>query len=237
MTTSPRTTFVLVHGAWHGGWCWSRLVPLLEAGQHRVLPVTLTGLGDRAHLASPVVDLDTHVTDVASILEMEDLNDVVLVGHSYGGMVITGAAERAWKRVRRLVYLDALVPAHGQSAFDLNSAQFRERLEKEAKEKGDGYKIAPIVDILGIQDANDLEWARARLRPHPIGTFRQPVDASTFAAKIPSTFVLCKRFGFGETAERCRRKGWPVFEIDCGHDAMIIKPQDLCELLVTAARQ
>jgi pimeloyl-ACP methyl ester carboxylesterase len=235
MTTSPRTTFVFVHGAWHGGWCWNRLVPLLEAAGHRALTVTLTGLGDRAHLCGPSIDLDTHVTDVASMLEMDDLNDVVLVGHSYGGMVISGAAERAWKRIRRLVYLDALVPDHGQCAFDLNSAQFRERLEREAKEKGDGYKIAPIVDILGIDDAEDLEWVRTRLRPHPMGTFSRPVDAPAFASRIPSTFILCKRFGFGDTAERCRRKGWPVLEIDCGHDAMIVKPRELCELLVRAA--
>ncbi|HTV29261.1 MAG TPA: alpha/beta fold hydrolase [Xanthobacteraceae bacterium] len=237
MTTLPGATFVLVPGAWHGGWCWNRLVPLLEASGHRALTVTLAGLGDRAHLAGPSINLNTHVTDVASLLEMDDLNDVILVGHSYGGMVITGAAERSPKRIRRLIYLDALVPTHGQSAFDLNSAQFRERLEKEAKEKGDGYKIAPIVDILGIEDAKDLEWVRARLRPHPIGTFSEPVDAPAFASKIPSTFILCKRFGFGETAERCRGKGWPVFEIDSGHDAMIIKPRELSELLVTAARQ
>jgi pimeloyl-ACP methyl ester carboxylesterase len=235
--SSSKPTFVLVHGAWHGGWCWNRLVPRLQAAGHRALTITLTGLGDRAHLCGPSVDLNTHVTDVVSMLDMEDLDGVVLVGHSYGGLVISGAAERAWKRIRRLVYLDALVPAHGQSGFDLNSAQFREKLEQEAKEKGDGYKIMPIVDILGITDAADLEWVRARLRPQPIGTFRQPVDAPTFASRIPSTFILCKQFGFAATAERCRKSGWPVLEIDCGHDAMIVKPRELSELLVSASLQ
>jgi len=209
-------------------------VPLLQAAGHRALTVTLTGLGDRAHLISPSINLDTHVTDVASMLEMDDLDDVVLVGHSYGGMVICGAAERAWRRVRQLVYLDALVPRHGQSGFDLNSAQFREKLEAEAKQKGDGYKIEPLVGILGITDPDDLEWVRARLRPHPIGTFRQPVDAPTFASHIPSTFILCKQFGFDATAERCRRSGWPVLEIDCGHDAMVVKPRELSEALLSA---
>lgn len=233
--SSSKSTFVLVHGAWHGGWCWSRLAPLLQAAGHRALAVTLTGLGDRAHLSSPAIDLDTHVTDVASMLEMDDLDDVVLVGHSYGGMVISGAAERAWKRIRRLVYLDALVPAHGQSGFDLNSPQFRDKLEREARENGDGYKIMPMVDILGITDAADLEWVRARLRPQPIGTFRQPVDAPTFASRIPSTFIMCKQFGFAATAERCRNSGWPVLAIDCGHDAMIVRPRELSEMLVGAA--
>jgi pimeloyl-ACP methyl ester carboxylesterase len=233
--TIAQSTFVLVHGAWHGGWCWNRLVPLLHAAGHRALTITLTGLGDRAHLNSPAVDLNTHVTDVVSMLEMDDLNDVVLVGHSYGGMVICGAAERAWRRIRRLVYLDALVPRHGQSGFDLNSPQFREKLEQEATKKGDGFKIMPMVDILGITDAQDLEWVRARLRPQPIGTFRQPVDAPAFASNIPSTFILCKQFGFHATAERCRQNGWPVLEIDCGHDAMVVKPQELSELLVSVA--
>ena len=234
MTTSRKPAFVLVHGAWHGGWCWRRLVPFLEAAGHRALTITLTGLGDRAHLASPAIDLNTHVADVVGLLDMQDLDDVVLVGHSYGGLVISGAAERAWKRIRRLVYLDALVPEHRQCGFDLNSPQFREKTEYDAKVNGDGYKITPIIDILGITDAETLEWVRARLRPQPIGTFSQPVDAPTFAPRIPSTFILCKRFGFGATAERCRQRGWPVLEIDCGHDAMLIEPRRLSELLMSA---
>jgi pimeloyl-ACP methyl ester carboxylesterase len=235
--TPSKSTFVLVHGAWHGGWCWNRLVPFLQAAGHSTLTTTLTGLGDRAHLISPSIDLGTHITDVVSMLEMDDLNDVVLVGHSYGGMVICGAAERAWRRIKRLVYLDALVPRHGQSGFDLNSPQFREKLEEDARQNGDGYKITPLVDILGITDSDDLEWVRARLRPQPIGTFRQPVNAPTFASRIPSTFILCKHFGFAATAEHCRRIGWPVLEIDCGHDAMVIRPRELSELLVSASSQ
>jgi pimeloyl-ACP methyl ester carboxylesterase len=230
-----KTTFVLVHGSWHGGWCWNRLIPHLESAGHRAVAVTLTGLGDRAHLINPSIDLSTHVADVVSTLEMDDLTDVILVGHSYGGLVICGTAERAYKRIRRLVYLDAFVPRHGQSGFDLNSPQFREKTEQEAKNHGDGYKVAPIVDILGITDAEDLEWVRARLRPMPIGVLRQPVEAPTFAPQIPSTYIRCTGFGFKETADRCSQAGWPVFEIDCGHDAMIIKPRDLAELLLSAS--
>lgn len=226
--------FVFVHGAWHGGWCLNRLIPYLESAGHRTYAVTLTGQGDRAHLINPSIDLATHVTDVVSMLEMDDLTDIILVGHSYGGLVICGAAERAWTRIRRLVYLDALVPAHGQSGFDLNSPQFREKVEQDAKNNGDGYKVAPIESILGITDAEDLEWVRARLRPLPIGVFRQPVEAPTFASEIASTYIHCTGFGFQATADRCRQAGWSVLEIDCGHDAMIIKPRELAELLLTA---
>jgi len=165
---------------------------------------------------------------------MDDLTDVILVGHSYGGLVICGAAERAHKKIRRLVYLDAMVPSHGQSGFDLNSPQFREKLEQDAKINGDGYKVAPIVEILGITDQKDLEWVGARLRPLPIGVFRQPVEAPTFARQIPSSYIYCTGFGFKATADRCRAAGWPVLEIDCGHDAMIIKPRELAELLLSA---
>jgi len=228
-----KSTFVLVHGAWHGGWCWNKLVPHLESAGHRTLAVTLTGQGDRFHLINPSIDLTTHVTDVLNTLEMDDLSDVVLVGHSYGGLVISGAAEQAWKRIRRLVYLDALVPRHGQSGFDLNSPQFREKLERDAKDNGDGYKVTPILDILGITDAQDLEWVRARLRPIPIGVFRQPVNAPHFTSQIPSTYIHCTGFGFKTTADRCREAGWPVLEIACGHDAMIIKPPELAELLLS----
>jgi pimeloyl-ACP methyl ester carboxylesterase len=234
MADQSKSPFVLVHGAWHGGWCWNKLIPHLESAGHRALAVTLTGQGDRAHLINPSVDLSTHVTDVVSVLEMDDLSDVILVGHSYGGLVVCGAAERASKRIRRLVYLDALVPRHGQSGFDLNSPQFREKLEQDARDNGDGYKVAPIVDILGITDVVDLEWVRARLRPLPIGVFRQPVEAPTFAWQIPSTYIRCTGFGFKATADRCRDAGWPVMEIDCGHDAMIIKPRELAELLLSA---
>jgi pimeloyl-ACP methyl ester carboxylesterase len=163
MADQSKSPFVLVHGAWHGGWCWNKLIPHLESAGHRALAVTLTGQGDRAHLINPSVDLSTHVTDVVSVLEMDDLSDVILVGHSYGGLVVCGAAERASKRIRRLVYLDALVPRHGQSGFDLNSHQFREKVEQDARDNGDGYKVAPIVDILGITDVVDLEWVRARV--------------------------------------------------------------------------
>lgn len=227
-------TYVLVHGAWHGSWCWRRLIPLLSAQGHHVTAVTLTGLGDRAHLLSAGVDLNTHVTDVAAFLEMEDLSDVILVGHSYGGMVITGAAERSADRIRRLIYLDALVPSHGQSAFDLNSDAFQERLENEAKEAGDGFKFFPMSPgAMGITDPADAEWVGSRLVPQPIGTFRQPVEANERTPTIPATYILCTQFGFHDTAAKCKQKGWPVLEIECGHDVMVTKPGELAELLLS----
>lgn len=227
-------TYVLVHGMWHGSWCWRHVVQLLRAEGHNVAAVTLTGLGDRAHLLNADIDLNTHVTDVVAFLEMEDLSDVILVGHSSAGMVITGAAERAAARIRRLVYLDALVPSHGQSAFDINSDEFREQLEKDARENGEGYKLTPrSTEALGITDPADAEWVRSRLVPHPIGTFRDPVEAKERVPAISATFILCTQYGYGETAAKCRENGWPVLEIDSGHDVMVTRPKELAALLLS----
>ena len=230
-----KPAYVLVHGAWCGGWYWRRVLPLLSAKGHRVASVTLTGLGDKAHLLSADIDLDTHVTDISAFLEMEDLSDVVLVGHSYGGIVIAGAAERCADRIRRLVYIDSPVPSHGQSLFDLNSDAYRAQLEKDARKYGDGYKISfpASLDLIGISDPADVEWVRPRLVPHPIATMRQPVEASEKLPTIPATYILCTQFGFHDTAAKCKQKGWPVLEIESGHMPMVTKPGKLADLLLS----
>ena len=234
MLNAESLTFVLVHGAFQGSWCWSRLTPLLEQEGHHVATVTLTGLGEKAHLLNEQIDLDTHVSDVVDFLTSNELSDVILVGHSYGGMVITGAAERSAERIRRLVYLDALVPTNGQSVFDLNSDTFRDKLEIEAKEHGDGFMIpAWPAKRFCITDPVDVEWVESRLTPHPIATFRQPVEAKERAAGVPGTFIYCTQFGFKDTAGRCKANGWPVLTIETGHEAMLTKPQELAELLLS----
>ena len=131
-----KPVFVLVHGAWHGGWCWQRVTPLLRAAGHEVYAPTLTGLGERAHLADHKIDLVSHVADIAGLLEMEDLEQVVLVGHSYAGMVITGVADRAAARLKRLVYVDAFLPAHGQCVLDFWPAEGRAGLERRCAATG-----------------------------------------------------------------------------------------------------
>src|SRR5579859_7061683 len=136
-------TFVIVHGAWGGAWSWNKfVVPMLRAAGQTVHPVTLTGLGERSHLASPEVSLDTHIQDVCNVLFYEDLTDVLLVGHSYGGNVITGVADRVPERLQQLVYLDAATPADGQSSADSFPGR-REQLEEQARQSGAGWQIAP----------------------------------------------------------------------------------------------
>src|SRR3546814_883276 len=137
------TTFVLVHGAWHGGWCWVRVADRLRAAGHAVFAPTLTGLADRSHLLAPTVGLQTHIRDVAGLILWEELRDVVQVGHSYGGMVITGAADRVAERIRTLAFVDAFTPQHRQSAFDLRTPEANALVRDRARALGGGWRIPP----------------------------------------------------------------------------------------------
>jgi pimeloyl-ACP methyl ester carboxylesterase len=134
-------TFLVCHGAWSAGWAWKKMHPMMAAAGHRLVTPTYTGLGERAHLANPSIDLETHIQDILNVIRYEDLHDIVLVGHSYGGMVATGVADRARDRVSQLIYLDAFVPEDGQSLLDLNETA-RPRMQELTK-SGDGWRVPP----------------------------------------------------------------------------------------------
>src|SRR6266852_8227061 len=177
-------TYVLVHGAWHGGWCWSKVKRALEAADGNVYTPTLTGLGERAHLASPDIGLETHIEDVLQLLEYETLTDVVLVGHSYAGIVVTAVADRIPQKLSRLVYLDAVVPRSGQCLFDCAGPEFRTRIEEQVRTQGEGWRI-PVAsgERLGLTRDEDINWAVPKLVPHPYRTFHEPVHLATDAPR------------------------------------------------------
>jgi pimeloyl-ACP methyl ester carboxylesterase len=187
------TTFDLIHGAFHGGWCWKKVTPLLRAKGHEVFAPTLTGLGERAHLLSTEIDLSLHIHDVVNVLEYEDLQGVVLVGHSYAGMVISGVASQVPARLAQLVYLDAAVPRDGESRLDLVDDDLRTSVEARVRTHGDGWKI-PVtesnLDNWRITDPGDRAWVWPRLAPHPFETYREIVRLSEAAIEgIPRTFI------------------------------------------------
>jgi pimeloyl-ACP methyl ester carboxylesterase len=233
-------SFVLVHGAWHGGWCWRRLAPLLRAAGHEVFAPTLTGLGERAHLLAPAVDLDTHTRDVLGVLDCEELRDVALVGHSYGGMVITAVAERAPGVLARLVYLDAFLPRDGECLLDALPPGAREQTLARARAEGEGWYLPPQRDAhpYGVTDPADVAWVRRRLTAHPLRTLQQPVRcASPAAAALPRTYISCTatRY-FPQFAARARAApGWESRELDAVHDAMITAPGRLAGVLLEVA--
>ena len=159
MNASSPKTFLVCHGAWSAGWAWKKMHPLMAASGHRLVTPTYTGLGERAHLANPSIDLETHIEDILNVIKYEDLRDIVLVGHSYGGMVATGVADRARDRVTQLIYVDAFVPEDGQSLFDINEPGRQPMLD--GAKKGDGWRIPPMTSPPDTA-AEDVEWLAAR---------------------------------------------------------------------------
>ncbi len=234
--------YVLVHGAWHGGWCWGRVTPLLRAAGHEVFTPTLTGLGERRHLMSPDIGLETHIQDILGVLAYEDLHDVILVGHSYSGMVVTGVAYRVPDRIAELVYLDAFVPEDGKALVDYQPPQTRELFMEKTRTEGEGYKLPALIppEAFGITDEADLAWVRPRMDPHPFKTKLDPVRlADPRGAGIPRTFIRCTDPAdppFAQFAQRVRSDGsWRYLELATGHGAMITKPRELADLLLGLA--
>ena len=238
--SSGLATFVLVHGAWQGGWCWKRVAPLLRHLGHEVLTPTLTGLGERAHLMDPSIDLEMHLQDILGVIESEELSDIVLCGHSYGGMVITGVADNVPDQVRSLVYLDALLPADGQSVMDLLPAEAVSGYRQTASEKGSGYRIAPTPAEAFAVNLQDQAWVDRRSVDQPLQTFEQPIrlqGAWKQVLRHGSIRATGWSPGLPKTSfEKARREtSWQEFSVDCGHYVMVDAPRELMEILISFA--
>ena len=250
-----KKTFVLVHGAWHGGWAWERMLPYLSNAGYKVFTPTLTGLGEKANLATPDIGLNTHIQDILTLLEKEKLRNVVLVGHSYGGMVIAGVADKAPERISHLVYLDAFVPKDGQSVGDIIGPQGMSLIRQGAKAVGQGWRIPPFpVERIGITSEADIAWVKPKLVPQPIKTFEEPVRLTNpAAASLPRTYIYLTKPAMATTEEFKKglrgtvfegfakmaqsSKDWGYYEMETGHDAMVLEPQKLIELLIKIAEE
>ena len=239
--------FVLVHGAWHGGWCWQRVSTLLQQQGHRVHAVTLTGLGERAHLLSPAITLDTHIDDVISAIEVEELHDVVLAVHSYAGMIGTAVADRIGKHLKHLVYVDAVIPKPGESWSSTQSAATQQQRLSAAQASTRFSFPPPDPEVFGLTAA-DHAWVKRRQTPHPGNTYQAPLsfDMQRVAA-IARTFVNCTQPALATIEpSRLRAKdpkfwdgAWlpnsKIVEIKTGHDPMISEPATLAKILLDCA--
>ncbi|GIW07043.1 MAG: esterase [Dehalococcoidia bacterium] len=237
-------TFVLLHGSFHGGWCWGRVRPLLRAVGHEVFTPTLTGVGDRAHAATRETGLETHVLDIAQLLAFEDVRDVILVGHSYGCVLATALLHRIPERLGHVVYFDAGVPEDGQGAWDLFDEATRASIRRRMAEAGSDWLVPPpSPEALGIVDPADVEWVAPRLTPMPLKAWTDPVRlGNPAAAGVPCSMIACGRGGArAAQAARLRaiamRRGWPFFELDSGHDAMVTHPVELSAILLAIAER
>jgi len=235
-------TFVLIHGGGHGGWCYQRVARRLQAAGHEAHAPSLTGCGDRAHLVGPHVDLHLHCQDVAAYLHSWDLRDVVLVGHSYGGMVITGAADLAADRVGKLVFLDAANPVNGQSLVDVAGPVIN--AVRPMGEVRDGVELVllpgPEAGLLyGVTDPDDLAWMAHRLTPHPWTCFEQPLDLQDEDAlwSIPQYHVVCTSTLATRDPElmTTARDEGRLWDVDTGHDLMLTEPEATTRALIEVA--
>jgi pimeloyl-ACP methyl ester carboxylesterase len=234
------STFVLVHGAWHGNWCWQRVRRLLQTQGHDVFTPTLTGVGERSHLLSRDVNLDTHINDVVNLIRWEELSDVILCGHSYGGCVITGVADRIPDRIRALVYLDAFVPKNGECLLDHLPAAQRTGMIEATKAAGDGWKAPPIPAEVFKVNASDAAWVNRQCTPQPLAAFEQRIALTGAGDSIENvTYIRAGEFRdgspFGPFYERAQAQGWKTLSLACGHDVMIDLPEELAAALMAAA--
>lgn len=235
---NAKPVFVLVHGAWHGGWCWKKIKNLLNNQGYEVHTPTLTGLGERSHLLSPDINLDTHIQDVVNMLEYEDLQNVVLVGHSYAGMVVTGVADRLPSRISHLLYLDAFMPDNGKALKDYTPPPPPGLPQNTGP---DAWKVAPRENAKawGVREESDIAWAQKRLGPQSGATFGQTlILTKTLSEKITKGFALLTNDSpwFLEAAQRARSRSYHYFEmLKGGHDAMISEPEEVAKILVEFA--
>lgn len=226
---SPRPVIVFVHGAWGGGWQYRKVEPLLEEAGYKVYRPTLTGLGERVHLAGPDIDLSTHIEDIVNVIEFEDLHDVILVGHSYGGMVISGVADRLSERIAQLVYVDAILPEDGESVESL----FGETIDRMAVAGSGGaepWQLVPRWVEPGEPPPVDV--------PQPIRTFTEPITlGNPAAARVSASYLLTVEPGatddeFSRFADRARDRGWPVVVMEGGHNPYWFQPDAFVRVLL-----
>lgn len=232
MSTPQKKTFLVCHGAWSAGWAWKKMHPLMSAAGHRLFTPTYTGLGEREHLASPSIDLETHIQDVLNVIKYEDLRDIVLLGHSYGGMVATGVADRARDRVTQLIYLDAFAPVEGQSLLDLNEVA-RPRMQEITK--SGGWRVPPNPTPADTSQA-DVEWLTERRVHMPIKCFEMKLKLQGGELTLPRSYIYATRITpadtFGQFTARAKSApGWRYYEIDASHSPNVTAPEALTALL------
>jgi len=230
--------FVLVHGAWHGGWCWRRVADLLTARGHRVFTPTLSGLGERSHLLSAAVNLDTHIADIVNVIKWEGLEKVVLCGHSYGGIIISGVVEEVFPAISSLVFLDAFVPEDGESWGDVTVPETRQAMEAAAR-RGE-TAIPPRAAAAFQVNERDRAWVDAKCTPHPMGTLHPKLHLTGKRERVAKkTYIRASTYNgasFAQVYAKLRADpSWRCYEVPCGHDVMVDMPERLAEILEEVA--
>lgn len=237
-TSAAGRTFVLVHGAWHGGWCWRRVAALLQKRGHEVFTPTLTGLADRSHLLRADIGLATHIADIVNLVRWERLDSIVLAGHSYGGFPVSGAIEHIFDRVAAAVFVDAFVPEDGEKTLDLAS-EFARQSMLAAIAKGEIANPAPAAAQFAVNE-RDRAWVDGLLTPQPLGVSTEPIRLSGLRERVPSkAYIRAAQYPQPAFDAYHRAKAadpsWRTYQVPCGHDVMIDEPGRLAEILLEIA--
>ena len=234
--SSTQKTFLLIHGAWHGGWCWRRVSDLLERKGHKVFTPTLTGLGERSHLLSKEINLDTHIADIVNVVKWEDLKDICLVVHSYGGWPGSGAIEQTLDRISSIVWLDAFKPENGQRGADFAS-EFSRKALLEAIEKGEPGRRGPRAEAFFVNE-KDRAWVESKMTPQPNGVALQPIKLTGAREKVAKkTYIRAPKYpqpAFDKALAECKADpSWKTLETAAaGHDVMVDAPEWLADVLL-----
>lgn len=229
-------TFVLVHGAWHGGWCWNRVAKILRTKSHDVYAPTLTGVCERSHLASKDVTLDTHIADIVGEIKWNELKDVVLVGHSYGGLIVSGVCEKVGDKVGSLVMLDAFVTENGQSLVDMQPPAAAKAFQ-DLEAKGE-WRVPPRSAAMFQVNEKDQAWVDAQCTVHPIKCFTQKLTLAGARDRVAKkSYIRAAQPSepFDQSKAKAQNAGWKVYDVPCGHDVMVDMPERLAEILIEVA--
>ena len=229
--------FLLIHGAWHGGWVWNEISDILRYQRYSVSTPTLTGLGEKKHLLSSKITIKTFIEDVVNHIIFEDLNNIILVGHSFAGSVISGVADRLKDRIQKLIYFDAMILIDGQKPFDITPKETVEQRIELAKKFGNNISIpAPSADAFGVFDIKKSLLLEEKLTPHPLSAFQSKLILKNEVGNgIPLSYIFCTKpvyKSLESSREVVRKMKWPIFELNAGHDAMLTHPKETLNLLM-----
>ena len=229
--------FLLIHGAWHGGWVWNEISEILRYQRYSVSTPTLTGLGEKKHLLSSKITIETFIEDVVNHIIFENLNNIILVGHSFAGSVISGVADRLKDRIQKLIYFDAMILIDGQKPFDITPKETVEQRIELAKKFGNNISIpAPSTDAFGVFDIKKSLLLEEKLTPHPLSAFQSKLILKNEVGNgIPLSYIFCTKpiyKSLESSREVVRKMKWPIFELNAGHDAMLTHPKETLNLLM-----
>ena len=229
--------FLLIHGAWHGGWVWNEISDILRYQRYSVSTPTLTGLGEKKHLLSSKITIETFIEDVVNHIIFENLNNIILVGHSFAGSVISGVADRLKDRIKKLIYFDAMILVNGQKPFDISPKEIVEQRIETAKKFGNNISIpAPSAAAFGVLDIKKSLILEEKLTPHPLSAFQSKLILKNEVGNgIPLSYIFCTKpvyKSLESSREVVRKMKWPIFELNAGHDAMLTHPKETLNLLM-----